>query len=297
MNYFSFSVSLCSSLTTTWDFYSTAFDTQSGYRIIVIKGVLSACSVTKLATDILRLQGVTSDDNSTAREKLEELIRTALMANGVAICTRAIKNYSEGDSFLNLDNIKECVQIVGDLEDLYQFRKILTTFANPTISVLERPQLTEAVKKGAIVVYKKGKAVYDVSATQTTNLYMKSLSWLSPIDSPPIAFDLADTENLVPQANYLDIPFGSLHNKVFRRFICPIACRPIRYPVIILDQTLTAPMKLPIVLFERREIIKLLSKAATRFYPDTQEPIALNQVKEYVAARDIIEDEMAKLEI
>ena len=284
-------------MNTTWDLFDTANNPQSGYRIIVIKGVLSACSVTKLATDLLRLQGVTSDDDSTAREKLEELIRTALIANGVAICTKAIKNYSDGNSFLNFDNLKECVQIVCNLEDLYGITKIFTTISQPTILVLERPQIRENVKKGAVVVYKKGKAAYDVSATQTLNLYMKSLSWLSPIDSTPMTFDIADTENLIAQANYLDIPFGSLHNKIFRRFICPIACRPIRYPVIILDQTLTTPMRLPMVLFERREIIKLLSKAATSFYPDTQEPIALIQVKEHVVARNIIEDEMTKLGI
>ncbi len=101
-----------------------------------------------------------------------------------------------------------------------------------------------------------------------------------------IPFSLSDLKDVELDIHYENIPVDAQASEKFR---CALTSNPLRYPVIILNKNLSAPLKVPIELFERKVILKNLKNPSTSVYPNTQEPIDLYQVKEHMLIRKRIE--------
>ena len=266
MNYFSLSGKIVNAGASTFDFLDAASEGNSSKGRLVIKGLLALCSVTVLAIDILKLQGIKDDEESTAKQKIEELIKTTIVINGIAICTQAYQNLLDGQSPVNLENLSHFAGIFGDVEDLYNIRPKLISNGIHTFVIYRNPIINSELTKAAEITFNTGISLYNTSTTYLVSSYVRTLSFLSPVETAPIVFDIGDTENIVPPSiAYSDLPLQYLHNPVFRKHVCPLSGRPIRYPVIILNTQNSAPFAIPVVLFEKKAIIKLLMNQNTFF--------------------------------
>lgn len=100
-------------------------------------------------------------------------------------------------------------------------------------------------------------------------------------------------EDIEPNVKYAPIPQEHKANKIFRQFKCWITKKPIRYPTIIIAES-GVPIE-PIHFFERASLWGHL--ISNDVYPGTERQINVNDAKEHLGARKLIEDELKKLGI
>lgn len=146
-----------------------------------------------------------------------------------------------------------------------------------------------------------GKGLFNISSIDWSSTKIESLKdrclfqydyFFPSYQLRNIALDL-DMLNMVQE--YPNIPQEYKRNKVFRHFKCYFSEEPIRYPVIIVDEN-NQPHQ-PLKLFERKTLLNRLIRQLDLYYPGTQIPIDLVQVREHLGVRTIIEDEIRRLHL
>jgi hypothetical protein len=226
------------------------------------------------------------------QKKLNQILKYALISNGITLSAQIRLNIMRSENPLrNFQNWQVVVEGIGNVEDLAGYDdQVYTKALSAALMVINKPQMIpEFIRNPAIQI-----------AHDTYTVFSRIIfSPPPPIPVPGLnqIFNLRDAGDIEFSTRYADIPIQHNQNQVFNKFICVLTQKPIRYPVIILNNQKNHPMKLPIQFFERKAILPKLGKRETSVYPGTNEPIAFVQLREYITVRKLIEDEMRNLNI
>lgn len=259
--------------------------TSKHYARLSLRGVVVTSKIATCVLNFFKLQQLRLETNEVVKVKLNNIRFYIVISNGTTLSSKILLNISELKKIIaDHENWILNAQIIQNIEEINESpTKCFTKIAGILI-------LPEA--RGLVYhVYSDA-----INRIQNFNRYRKICSLVN-LNLNKIPFYLADIEPVEINVNYEDIPSKYSENDVFNKFKCSLTSKSIRYPVIILNDDQTQPLKIPFEIFERKIILERLKDPLTSVYPNTTTRIDLCQVKEHVIIRGVIELEMKKLNL
>ncbi len=243
--------------------------------------VLKSTSIVLIVQRVLA--SATSESLSVQqREELKALLQKELTARILLFSNKIFQNYRERGIFSVKEILFEASHLI--VNGLQVTERVGIEKSQYIVAALdffeELPAIVECVQDPHIL----REEIKDFCFFQYDYFFSAYRLDTIPLDLSPI----------LRQNEYRHIPEEHKRNYVFRHFKCRLNQYPIRYPVIIVDDN-GHPMQ-PMKLFERSTLLNCLVMDIFN-YPNTQITVGLDQVREHLGIRRIIEAEMQRLQI
>jgi hypothetical protein len=262
------------------NFYNEPEKTTRHYIMIAVETAVFVSKITTVAFNIIRIW---TQNQQTGGILQEQLLRYSLISNGLTLSTQIFLNILKGEQPLRgLENWQVLAQIIENAGSLSGHNyQVYARLVDIICMMIQNRRIIPA-------------RIRNPADRLIQSICSYCLTFLFPdqIPSQIMGFDIGAIEF---NARYEDIPLEHSQNEVFRRYTCPLMQRPIRYPIIILNHQQNGLMRLPIEFFERKALLSTLRRRETSVYPQTNESITSNQLKENLTIRYFIEEEMRRL--